>query len=197
MFKYLPAFLLIAIALLACKDKPVNKPRGYFKINFPKRQYQVFNKADYPYSFEYPVYATVVKDTTFLGGATENPWWINVVFPDFNGKIYISYKEIGKYKLDTLLRHVFKLTDVHDQKATGKEDLLINNTVNNVHGLLFDVSGDVATNNQFFVTDSTKHFLRGAMYFEATPNQDSIKIVNDFLLEDLKHLINTFKWKSK
>lgn len=184
------------LGLVSCKEKPVHKPKGYFKISFPKHQYQTFNDASYPYSFEFPIYAKVVKDSSFFGEATENPWWINVEFPGFNGKIYMSYKEIGKYKLDTLLRHSFRLSDAHSSKAASKEDLLIA-TPNNVFGLFFELGGNVATANQFFVTDSTQHFLRGALYFDATPNEDSLKIVNDFLLDDMKHLINTLHWKNK
>lgn len=183
------------LLLTSCKETPVHKPKGYFKIDFPKREYQIFNEQGYPYSFEFPKYAKVMKDTSFFGEATENPWWINVEFPNFNGKIYMSYKDVGKYSLDTLLRHSFRLSDAHNSKAASKEDLLIK-TSNNVNGLFFELGGNVATANQFFVTDSTKHFLRGAMYFDATPNEDSLKIVNDFLLEDMKHLINTLKWKN-
>lgn len=199
MFNYISlkniAFLVLALFFTACKEKPVNKPKGYFSIDFPKHQYQTFNQDGYPYSFEYPIYGKIVKDTSFFGGATENPWWINVEFPTFNGKIYVSYKEVGKNKLDSLLRHSFRLADAHDSKATFKEDSLIK-TPNNVSGMFFQLGGNVATANQFFVTDSTKHFLRGALYFDATPNEDSLKIVNDFLLEDMRHLINTFKWKN-
>ncbi len=187
-------FFLISF-LTSCKEKPVNKPKGYFKIDFPKHQYQTFNQEGYPYSFEFPAYAKIVKDSSFFGEATENPWWINVDFPKFNSRIYISYKEIGKNKLDSLLRHSFRLADAHNSKATFKEDSLIM-TPNNVNGMLFQLGGNVATANQFFVTDSSKHFLRGALYFDATPNEDSLKIVNDFLLEDMRHLINTLKWKN-
>lgn len=187
-------YSILLIGFIACKDTPVHKPKGYFKIDFPKKEYAVFNKEGYPYTFEYPVYASVVKDSSFFGEATENPWWINIDFPTFNGKIYVSYKEVGKYKLDTLLRHSFKLSDAHNAKASFKEDELIN-TPNNVHGLFFNLGGNVATANQFFITDSTQHFLRGALYFDATPNEDSLQIVNDFILADMKHLIQTIKWK--
>ena len=183
------------IVLIACKNKPVNKPKGYFKIDLPQHQYQIFDEPGYPYSFEYPVYAKVTKDTSFFGEATENPWWINIDFPDMRGKIYCSYKEIGKYKLDSLLRHSFKLSDAHSAKASSKEDSLIS-TPNKVHGMLFELGGNVATANQFFLTDSTKHFFRGALYFDASPNEDSLKVVNDFLLQDMRHLISTLKWKN-
>lgn len=196
-YKYYTAVFTILIAtcfIISCKEVPVHKPKGYFKINFPKKEYLIFNKEGYPYTFEYPVYANIIKDSSFFGEATENPWWINIDFPTLNGKIYVSYKEIGKNKLDTLLRHSFRLSDAHSSKATFKENELIA-TPNNVHGLFFELGGDVATSNQFFITDSTKHFLRGALYFDATPNEDSLQIVNNFVLEDMKHLINTIKWK--
>ena len=195
MFKF-PFFIVtfIFLSIVSCKEKPVHKPKGYFKIELPEHQYQIFNQPGYPYSFEYPVYAKVVKDTSFFGEVTENPWWINIDIPSMNGKIYMSYKEIGKYKLDSLLRHSFRLSDAHSSKASSKEDLLIT-TPNNVHGMLFQLGGNVATANQFFVTDSTKHFLRGALYFDASPNEDSLKVVNDFLLQDMRHLISTLKWK--
>ncbi len=181
--------------LSACNSNYVPKPRGYFKIDFPEKKYQVFDKPGYPYTFEYPVYASVLKDSLFFGEATENPWWINIDFPQFQGRMYISYKEIGKNKFDTLLNDAFKMTSKHSTKAVSIDDSLMV-TPNGVHGLFFNVGGDVATANQFFLTDTTKHFLRGALYFNTTPNADSLGIVNSFLVADMKHLINTFKWRN-
>jgi gliding motility-associated lipoprotein GldD len=68
-------------------------------------------------------------------------------------------------------------------------------TENGVSGMYFDLGGNTATANQFFLTDTTNHFLRGALYFNASPNADSLGIVNDFLKKDLEHLINTLRWK--
>jgi len=182
-----------ALSLLSCNSDYTPKPRGYFKIDFPKKEYQLFNQPGYPYSFEFPTYAKIVKDSSFFGEATENPWWINIDFPQFNGRVYVSYKEIGKNKFDKLINDAFTMTNKHTMKAYSIDDSLITNP-NNVHGVYFKVGGNVATANQFFLTDSTKHFLRGALYFDATPNEDSLGIVNRFLMEDVKHLINTFKW---
>ncbi len=191
-------FLIIiataATVFSACNSTFTPKPKGFFKIDFPEKKYTSFDKEGYPYSFEYPVYAQVIKDSTFFGEATENPWWINVNFPQFNGKIFVSYKEIGKNKFEKLVNDAFTLTGKHTVKATGKEDSLMVNK-NGVHGMFFKVLGDVATSYQFFLTDSTKHFLYGAMYLEATPNSDSSKPVNEFILQDMKHLIATFNWK--
>jgi gliding motility-associated lipoprotein GldD len=192
---FFAAACLSSVAVLSsCNSDYTPKPRGYFKIQFPKKEYQLFDQPGYPYSFEFPVYAKVVKDSSFFGGATENPWWINLDFPQFNGRVYVSYKEIGKNKFDKLINDAFTMTNKHTMKAYSIDDSLIN-TPNNVHGVFFKVGGEVATANQFFLTDSTKHFLRGALYFDATPNEDSLGIVNRFLIEDVRHMINTFKWR--
>ncbi len=186
------AVLLFSVA--ACNSPYTPKPTGYFKISFPEKKYRLFNLPGYPYTFEYPVYADVVKDSSFFGDTTENPWWININFPRFNGKINVTYKQIGPNKLDKLLNDAFNMTNKHSAKADYIGDSLLQ-TANGVHGMFFKVEGDVATANQFFLTDSTKNFLRGALYFDATPNQDSLKPVNEFLVQDMMHLVNTFKWK--
>lgn len=180
--------------LISCNSPFTPKPTGYFRIPFPEKKYRLFEQPGYPYTFEYPVYATITKDSMFFGETTENPWWINVDFPQFNGRIYVSYKDIGSNKFDTLVKHAFTLTGKHSSKAYSIDDSLIS-TPNKVNGVFFTVGGDVATANQFFLTDSTRHFLRGALYFNAAPNADSLGIVNRFLIADVKHLINSFKWR--
>ncbi len=186
--------LFLTLVIVSCNSIYTPKPRGYFNISFPEKKYEVFDQPGFPYTFEYPVYAKVVKDTSFFGDAPENPWWINVNFPQFAGTIYISYKQIGAYSLAKLVNDAYNMTNKHSIKAYSIDDSVIT-TPNNVHGVFFKVGGDVATANQFFLTDSVKNFLRGALYFDTTPNQDSLKPVNDFLREDMVHMVNTFKWK--
>lgn len=185
---------LIVYLLAACNSEYTIKKRGFFKIDFPPHQYQLFDQPGYPYTFEYPVYAKVVKDTTFFEGKPENDYWINVDFARFNGKIYISYKEIGKNDLNKLINDAFQLTYKHTTKATEITDSAMR-TARGISGVYFNVGGNAATAKQFFVTDSVKHFLRGALYFDATPNEDSLGVVYDFLQTDMKHLINTLQWK--
>ncbi|MDP3394864.1 hypothetical protein [Sediminibacterium sp.] len=198
MSKIAACFFFIAISFFyACNSSFTPKPTGYFKIDFPIKKYQLFQESGYPYSFEYPVYARVTKDSTFFGETTENPWWINIDFPQFSGRIYISYKQIGsKNNFDSLIRDAFTLTGKHTSKAYSIDDSLLVNPYN-VEGVFFKVGGNVATANQFFLTDSSRHFLRGALYFDATPNEDSLNIVNQFLMEDVKHLINSFTWRKQ
>ena len=187
--------LWVAIILFAsCNSDYTIKQRGYFKIGLPEHKYVTFDKPGYPYTFEYPAYSNVVQDSTFFEDEPENPYWVNIEFPSLNGKIYVSYKDVQKNQFDKLVDDAFKLTYKHSTKATGIKDSLMR-TPNGITGILFKVGGNAATARQFFVTDSTKHFLRGALYFDSTPNADSLGVVNDFLEVDMKHLINTLRWK--
>jgi gliding motility-associated lipoprotein GldD len=182
--------------ILACNsDYSIGKKKGYFRIDFPEKKYQSFNMPGYPYSFEYPVYATVTKDSMFFEDKAGD-WWINVDIPRFGGRIHVSYKQIGPQNLfDSLVDDAFKLAyRKHVDVSSGIEETVIQ-TPNNIGGMYFELGGNTATANQFFLTDTTKHFLRGALYFDAAPNADSLGIVNDFLKKDLLHLINTLKWK--
>ena len=147
----------------------------------------------YPYSFEYPVYANVVQDSTLFSD-NDTPYWINIDFPQFSGKFYISYKQIGKTDFNKLVNDAFTMTYKHTSKATEIQDSLME-TPAGLTGVWFTVGGNAATARQFFISDSTNHFLRGALYFDTTPNEDSLSIVNDFLQVDMKHLINTLRWK--
>lgn len=187
--------LAVLLLAAACNSDYTPKRRGYFKIDFPQKAYQTFNQPGYPYTFEYPVYGQVIKDTTFFDQKPENPYWININFPQFHGKIHISYKEIGKNKFDSLVNDAFTLSyKQHTYKASAIEPEAFT-TPNGVEGVYFSLKGNTATANQFFATDSVKHFLRGALYFDATPNEDSLQPVNNFLKQDLQHLINTLQWK--
>lgn len=192
-------FLIFGFCVLfffSCNsDYTAGKKKGYFKIDFPEKKYQLFDQPGYPYTFEYPVYANVIKDSTFFDDRAGD-WWINIDVPQFAGRIYVSYKEINdRNNFDSLVQDGFKMAyRKHVDISTGINDSLIQ-TPNGVEGIYFSLGGNTATANQFFLTDSTKHFLRGALYFDAQPNADSLGVVNDFLKKDVLHLINTLKWK--
>ncbi len=205
--------IFVCLLCISCNSNYTSKKEGYFKIDFPKKQYTTFNEPGYPYTFEYPVYARIAKDSSYFGEGAKNPYWINIEFPTFNGTIFISYKQIGGvsvYKVkepdgsyrdsvgvnsfEKMVNDAYNLTYKNDVKAYSIEDSLMH-TPNNITGVFFKVSGNVATAKQFFLSDTTHHFLRGALYFDATPNEDSLRPVNAFLQQDMKHLINTLQWK--
>lgn len=187
--------ILFAFVFFACNSDYTIRQRGYFKVELPEHKYQVFERPGFPYSFEYPVYSAVVQDTTFFEDQPENPYWINIDFPQLNGRIYISYKSTKQNNYDKLVEDAFKMTYKHSTKATEIRDSLMK-TESGVTGVFFSVGGNAATAKQFFLTDTTNHFIRGALYFDASPNADSLSVVNKFLEEDMKHLINTFRWKN-
>lgn len=181
--------------LFACNSDYIIKPRGYYKIDLPQKKYQTFNQPGYPYAFEYPVYGHVVKDTSFFEAQPENPYWINIDFPQLNGRIHISYKDVARSSFDSLVNDSYTLAyKQHTNVATGIKPVPFT-TPGGMEGVFFTLKGNTATANQFFVTDTTRHFLRGALYFDATPNEDSLRPVNEFLKKDLEHLINTIQWK--
>ncbi len=193
---FFSAAVIFAMLLTACNSNYTQgKKRGYFKIEFPEKKYQVFSQAGYPYSFEYPVYASITKDTSFFDDKAGD-WWINIDIPRFGGRIHVSYKEINAMnRFDSLVNDAYKMaTKQHITISTGIFDSAMH-TPNGVSGLYYSLEGNTATANQFFLTDSVHHFLRGALYFDAAPNADSLSIVNDFLKKDLQHLINTLQWK--
>ncbi|MEO6404517.1 MAG: hypothetical protein ABIY51_02525 [Ferruginibacter sp.] len=207
-------FVFSACLFTACNSDYTSKKKGYFHIDLPQHSYQLFNKAGFPYSFEYPVYASIVKDSTYFDDNPESPYWINVDFPRFNARIFLSYKKIGGnalYKVkqsngaykdslaanhfDKLVNDAFNLTNKNESVATFIKDSLFH-TSNGITGILFKVGGNAATASQFFLSDTTHHFLRGALYFDTTPNADSLRPVQQFLLEDINHLLQSFRWNN-
>lgn len=206
-------FILVAF-MASCNSSFTPKPRAYYKIDLPKHEYQIFNDPTFPYQFEYPVYAKITKDTTMFEDNPDYPYWFNIDFPSLNGRIYVSYKTIGgtsTYKVkqaggykDSVVKNTFeglrdeafKMTYKHSVKASSIEDSMFT-TAKGIRGVYFTVGGNAATANQFFVTDTNRNFLRGALYFDASPNSDSLRPVNDFLKKDLLHMIETFSWRNK
>lgn len=186
--------LTIAVCLLACNSPFSFKKKGYFRIDFPEKEYRVFDEPGYPYTFEYPVYGKISRDTSFFD-TKAGDWWINIDFPQFRGRFYVSYKPVRGNNFDSLVSDGFTMAyKKHTEMSTGISDSVMH-TANGADGVFFSLSGNTATANQFFLSDSTSHFLRGALYFDASPNEDSLGIVNEFLKQDLRHLINTLKWR--
>ena len=195
MVKFLASLFFFSVLLWGCNSDYTPKPRGYYQIELPKKVYQPFVQGSYPYTFEYPAYGNIVQDSLFFEEKAENPYWINIDFPRFNGRVHLSYKDIGQNKFDSLIRDYYELSyKQHTIKASGI-DHKDYRTPNGVSGVITTLKGNAATTFQFYATDSTKHWLRGALYFSATPNADSIRPVNEFLRQDLEHLIETLRWK--
>ncbi|MFI5134633.1 MAG: gliding motility lipoprotein GldD [Chitinophagales bacterium] len=187
--------IIIVTMTVGCQQSYTPKPRGYFKIVLPERKYQHFDNGTCPFSFDYPTYGVINRDTVFLDTLPDNSCWFNITFPSLNGNLYLSYKDIGdKNTLEKLIEDSHQLTFRHTVKADFIDENFLH-TPNHVSGILFDVGGNAASALQFYVTDSTKHFLRGSLYFYNVPNADSIAPVLNFIRPDVIKMIETLKWK--
>ena len=186
------AALVLALIAVSCDDNAdyLPKPRGYFRIDLPEKAYIKVDTLE-RYSFECPEYAIVTPDP--YAPAEKN--WVNIEMPDFKGSIHLTHKSVDG-NLGEYLEDVHTMVTKHLQKASGVRDSLIVNEENKVYGLFIEMDGKgVATPMQFYLTDSTRNFVRGALYFNFLPNNDSMQPVIRFIREDIDHLINTFEWK--
>ncbi|MCK5823009.1 MAG: gliding motility lipoprotein GldD [Bacteroidales bacterium] len=191
MTKKLLFIIFFAFVFFSCQHDYTPRPAGYMRIDFPEKEYQHFSNNS-PYSFDFPKYAKIVKDKE----KDAEPFWINIVFPKLNGKIYISYKEIDN-NLSEYIEDSRKFAYKHTVKADAINEKVYSNKEKKVYGILYDIKGNTASNVQFFLTDSTKHFLRGALYFNTRPNKDSLAPVIKFIKTDIFKLIETFEWEDK
>lgn len=184
--------VLISLTLLAvsCHEDPVPRPRGYFRIDLPDRRYVLLDSI-FPFTFEYPTCTKITPDPY----TPDNPFFININYPDFKGSIHLSYKEIN-HNLPQLLEDTRLLVLKHIPRATAIRELPVVDPDHHIYGMIYDIRGSgTASPYQFFLTDSTHHFIRGALYFRVTPNNDSLAPVIDFIVQDMDHLMETLTWK--
>lgn len=189
--------LMGMLTVLQGCEEPVYtpKPKGYFRIELPEKAYQRFADSKCPYSFEFPVYSKVERHNTFFGEDISDSCWLDIVIPELTGEIHLSYKDISKDNtLEKLIEDAHKMAYKHTVRADYIDESVIN-TPNGLGGMLYELGGNAASNIQFYVTDSTSHFLRGSLYFGASPNQDSLAPVIKFVRADMVHLIETLRWQ--
>jgi len=192
LFNYLLPVALISL-MYSCGGKQDNyypKPRGFYRIDLPQKQYTFFDSA-YPFTCRIPANAHIAPVESNEPGSI----WFNLVFPQYNGMINFSYKTVNNnlYQLcedsrDFVNKHISKANEIKEIRVIQKD--------NNVYGLIYDIDGsNPASPYQFYLTDSTQHFLRGALYFNHIPNNDSIAPIIQRVKEDIDTLISSLKWK--
>ncbi len=183
-------FAVVSFLAGACDSGYTPKPRGYFRIDLPQRDYRMFDTT-FPFSFEYPVYATIIPDNSKIS----EPYWINIRYNQFHATLHLSYKVV-RGNLPQYLEDSRTLVNKHIQKASAITQREFSNPDHRVFGLVYEIRGpDAASSYQFYVTDSLSEFVRGALYFSLVPNNDSLAPVIGFLKNDIDHLISTFRWK--
>jgi len=186
----LSIIIVFTLFLSSCGSDYYPKPRGYIRIALPEKEYVKFDTT-YPFTFEYPVYSRFVPDTD----ANAEPYWFNLDFPRFKGRLNVSYKTVNnnviKYLEDTrtlVMKHIPKANAIESKQFVDEK--------NRIYGLTYTIKGpEAASPFQFYLTDSTKNFVRGALYFYTVPNNDSLAPVIKFLKQDIVHMIETFRWK--
>ncbi|MGJ8548184.1 gliding motility lipoprotein GldD [Winogradskyella wichelsiae] len=180
---------VLSLFLLGCGNDTLPKPKGYLRLEYPKAVYE--NAIiPLPFSFEKNKIAAPIKSVK----STKNTNGININYPSLKATIYLTYKDVNN-NIDSLLRDAQNLTQKHTIKADAISHNSFENSESKVYGMLYEIDGDAASQSQFYVTDSTKHFLSGSLYFYAKPNYDSIYPAAEYLEKDIKRIMETVRWK--
>jgi len=185
-------FVMCCITVFSyCSQDYLPKPRGYFRIDLPKHDYKT-HQSPCEYVFDYPDFGVVVSDP--MKGT--DPCWFNINMPTYKAQIHLTYVDVSVDSVfASCLQDAHTLAYKHTIKADAIDEKLMTDKTNKVYGILYDIRGNAASSIQFFVTDSVRHFLRGALYFNVEPNKDSLAPVIDFLKKDLVHLMESVRWK--
>ena len=188
---YLSALVtILGLGMASCNKDYSPKPRGYYRIEFPKKSYRQLNNP-LPYNFLIPAYSLSTPDLL-------NPnqkEWITIEIPGNHAQIHISYKKID-HNLSQLIEESRTLVYKHSQKASSIEEQIFMYPSKRTFGTLYTLKGNAASPMQFYLTDSVSNFLRGALYIKEVPNYDSLRPVISFLSEDVIKMIESTQWTS-
>lgn len=182
--------LLLVPFLVSCDPEYTPKPKGYNRIDLPPAKYQLLQEK-HPYVFEYSAYAKILRDSSRL---TE-PHWINVYYPAHQANVQITYKAINNNEkvFFDLVNDARKLTSKHEIKAYSIDETTLKTPQGNT-AFVFELTGEVPSQFQFYVSDTTSHFLRGALYFRTATANDSLAPVIEYIKKDVVHMLNTLHW---
>jgi gliding motility-associated lipoprotein GldD len=176
--------LLVTLTLISCGDETIPKPKGQLRLEYPSPTYEKL-ASDCNFTFDVNTNAET---------KTKQECAIELHYPKMKATVYLTYKKVNG-DIENLLRDAQKLTYEHAIKA---DDIMVQpflNSEKRVYGMFSEVGGNAATNSQFYLTDSTKHFLTGSMYFYAKPNFDSILPAASYIKEDIRRIMESFEWK--
>lgn len=193
--------LVVLVALFlaaACGEETsmLPKPRAFPRVNYPTGEIEPFKLEVCPFSFSKPSYCIVERDTSFFDEKPRNPCWFDLVTPSLNGRVHMSYYPIGSLaEYEELRDDAYELVGKHNVVANYIDEIQISRPADNISGFAFDIEGDVASPFQFYVTDSTNHFLRGSVYVKAKASSDSLAPIYDFLRTDILNVLESLKWQ--
>ena len=185
-------FVILGFVIVACQEAPVPKPKAYLRLDYPK---PIYSKVvtELPFTFEKNELADSISGIKLSGNGQVKG--IDLVYKDMKGTIYLTYKKVGPDNLRAFLIDAQNITQTHTVKADEIIEQPYIDETNRVFGMFYEVGGNAASQSQFYVTDSTRHFITGSLYFYAKPNYDSILPAAYYLRNDIKHLMETIRWK--
>jgi len=172
------------LCLASCQEEVVVKPAAKLRLQYPVPTYEKVITAC-GFNFEKNKITQIEKKPNCA---------INVSYPEMKATVYLTYQNIED-NLKELLQDAQKLTYDHTVKANEIFEQPRVDSINKVYGMFYMINGDAATQSQFYVTDSIRHFITGAVYFEAKPNFDSIYPAVVYLREDVRRIMETISWK--
>lgn len=181
--KYRILVVLFFVTFLGCKEEVLPKPKAMLRLDFPKNNYE--EMATENFSFE--INSTAKANVQNINAMT-------IDYPKLKGSIYITYKKVED-NLNTLLRDTQKLSYEHAAKADNIIEQPFVNQGKKVYGMFYEVTGNAASQAQFYVTDSVNHFVTGSLYFYAKPNYDSVYPAANYLQKDIRRMMESLEWK--
>ncbi len=184
------AALCFCFLLFSCDQTFAPKPKGYNRIDLPESEYIALADS-FPYQFEYSAHARILRDTSWMA----ERYWIDIYYPEMQALVQVTYKPVngdtallGEYFDDS-----FRLTSKHQIKAYSIEESSMR-LPNGSWAIISELSGEVPSQFQFHITDSSQHFMRGALYFKTSTKNDSLKPVIEYIKFDIVHMLNTLEW---
>ncbi len=186
-------FALAMMLFAACGGGDYTpKPQAYLRIDMPEHSYIAVDTAQLPFVLERSVYADVV-----IKKHTAQDVWVDLTYPQWDGVVFLTYKRLNgpddlRGQIDTSSR----LVEKHYKFSSGVDEQSFDSDDGTVHAVTWHLKGSkVASTYQFYATDSARHFLRGALYLNRTPNNDSLAPVLKYMQEDIEHLVETLRWR--
>ncbi len=182
-FKSYIAIWVLGVLFVACKEEVLPKPNAKLRLEYSKPV--LTELVTDHFRFEYNKSAKVkIKNSTAL----------TLKYPEMKGEIFINYRNVDN-NIEKLLSDAQKLSYEHSVKADGILEQPFVSEAHKVYGMFYEVTGNAASQAQFYVTDSTEHFLTGSLYFLTKPNYDSIYPAAAYLQNDIRGIMETLRWK--
>ncbi len=190
------AIIFVVYIMLGCtSNPPVPKPRTYPRMVLPERAQVTINLVECPFIFDFPDYGRINRNKTFFNESTPHACWFDLNMEAFNANLFISYHAIKTRKdFDQLVRDTYKITDQINKRSDYMEEIRMRNE-NGVSGMKFEFEGAAASPIHFYLSDTTMHFVKGALYYNNSVRPDSLAPATRFIKEDIDRMLASFQWK--